>query len=46
VHSSAQAITPFEQDVNAAIDCRHRQYARAQNWFTSLAAGSDGPGNG
>jgi hypothetical protein len=41
----AQAITPFEQDVNDAIDAG-LQYARTQNWFTSLAAGSYGPGNG
>jgi Thrombospondin type 3 repeat len=42
---SAQAITPFEQDVNDAIDAG-LQYARTQGWFTGLAAGSYGPGNG
>jgi len=42
---SAQAITPFEQDVNDAIDAG-LQYARSQNWFTQLASGSNGPGNG
>ena len=42
---SAQAITPFEQDVNDAIDAG-LQYARTQNWFSQVASGSNGPGNG
>jgi len=41
----AQAITPFEQDVNDAIDAGIA-YARAQNWFGQIASGSNGPGNG
>jgi len=34
----AQAITPFEQDVNDAIDSGIA-YARAQNWFTTYQNG-------
>jgi hypothetical protein len=36
---NAQAITPFEQDVNDAIDAGIA-YARAANWFTTYTAGN------
>ncbi len=43
--AQADGYADFKKDVNAAIDAG-LQYSRNNNYFTTLASGSYGPGNG